>query len=394
MNNSSENECLLSKSDKSWLWHKRLARIHTNHLNKLKSKDLVSGLPNIKFQNNRLCDACVKGKQIRTSFKTKDVVSTNKALDILHMDLFGPSRTASLAGNYYALVIVDDFSRYTWTLFLASKNDAYKAFKKLAKVLHNENENSIKQIRSDHGGEFQNAKFDRFYEKHGITHSYFAPRTPQQNGVVERKNRSLEELARTMLNESNLPKYLWTYVIYTASYVLNKTLIRPILKKTPYELYKGRKPNISHLRVFGCICFILNNGKDNLGKFDPKSDEGIHIGYAINGHAYRVYNKRLLAVEESMHVVFDESDCIVPKSVLDEPGIDDLRTILQKNQSIDLDATNLSVVKESVVNAGLLKEWKTPSDLTLDNVIGKIEKRVSIRNSLTISARQWHLSHM
>ena len=197
-----------------------------------------------------------------------------------------------------------------------------------------------------------------------------------------------------MLNESNLPKYLWTYVIYTASYVLNKTLIRPILKKTPYELYKGRKPNISHLRVFGCICFILNNGKDNLGKFDPKSDEGIHIGYAINGHAYRVYNKRLLAVEESMHVVFDESDCIVPKSVLDEPGIDDLRTILQKNQSIDLDATNLSVVKESVVNAGLLKEWKTPSDLTLDNVIGKIEKRVSIRNSLTISARQWHLSHM
>jgi len=121
-----------------------LAHIHTNHLNKLKSKDLVSGLPNIKFQDSRLCDACVKGKQIRTSFKTKDVVSTNKALDVLHMDLFGPSRTASLAGNLYALVIVDDFSRYTWTLFLNYKNDAYTAFKKMAKVPHNENENSIK----------------------------------------------------------------------------------------------------------------------------------------------------------------------------------------------------------------------------------------------------------
>jgi len=103
---------------------------------------------------------------------------------------------------------------------------------------------------------------------------------------------------------------------------------------------------MSHLRVFGCKCFILNNGKDNLGKFDPKSDEGIPIGYAINGDAYTVYNKRLLTVEESMHVVFDESDCIVPKSVLDEPDIDDLRTILQKNQSNDLDATNPSVVKE------------------------------------------------
>ena len=83
-------------------------------------------------------------------------------------------------------------------------------------------------------------------------------------------------------------------------------MIRHILKKTPYELYKGRKPSISHLRVFGSKCFILNNGKDNLRKFDPKSDEGIHIGYAINGHAYKVYNKRLLVVEESMHLVFDE----------------------------------------------------------------------------------------
>ena len=185
-----------------------------------------------------------------------------------------------------------------------------------------------------------------------------------------------------MLNESNLPKYLWADVVYIASYVLNRTLIRHILKETPYELYKGRKPSISHLKVFGCKCFILNNGKDNLGKFDPKSDEGIHIGYAINGHAYRVYNNRLFVVEESMHVVFDESDCIVPKSVLDQPGIDDLRTILQKNQSIDLDATNSSIVKESVVNARLPKEWKTPRDLTLDNVISKIEKGVSKRNSL------------
>ena len=97
MNNCSENGCLLSKSDKSWLWHRRLAHIHTNQLNKLKSKDLVSSLPNIKFQDNRLCDACVKGKQTGTSFKTKDMISTNKTLDVLHMDLFGPSRTASLA---------------------------------------------------------------------------------------------------------------------------------------------------------------------------------------------------------------------------------------------------------------------------------------------------------
>ena len=149
--------------------------------------------------------------------------------------------------------------------------------------------------------------------------------------------------------------------------MFNRTLIRPIFKKTPYELYRGKKPSISHLRVFGCKCFIPNNGKDNLGKFDPKSDEGIHIGYAINGHTYRVYNKRLLTVEESMHVVFNESDSYLPKFIQDEPGVDYLRTILQKNQSINLDATDTCVVKELVVNTKLPKEWKNPKHLTLDN---------------------------
>jgi len=170
----SVNECFLSKSDESWLCHKRLAHIHTNHLNKLKSKDLVSGLPNIKFQNNKLCDACVKGKQIRTSFKSKDIISTKKPLDVLHMDLFGPSRVASLVGNLYALVIVDVYSRYTWTLFLAYQNDAYKAFKKLANVLQNENGCCVKSIRSDHGVSFKMVSLKGFVKNMGY-HIVFQP---------------------------------------------------------------------------------------------------------------------------------------------------------------------------------------------------------------------------
>jgi len=112
--------------------------------------------------------------------------------------------------------------------------------------------------------------FDKFCEKQGIKHNFSAPRTPQQNGVVERKNRSLEELAKTLLNATDLPKDFWADAVCTTCYVFNRVLIRPILKNTPYELFKGRKPNISHLKVFGCKCFILNNGKNNLGKFDPK----------------------------------------------------------------------------------------------------------------------------
>ena len=123
---------------------------------------------------------------------------------------------------------------------------------------------------------------------------------------MERKNRSLEEEARTLLNETKLPKYFWADAVSTICYTLNKLLIRLILKKTPYELYKGRKPNISHLRVFGCKCFVLNNGKESLGKFDAKADEAIFLGYSLQSKAYRVFSMRTLCAEECVHVVCDE----------------------------------------------------------------------------------------
>jgi len=277
---------------------------------------------------------------VKNSFKVKNVVSSLKPLELLHMDLSGPSRTMSLGGNYYALVIVGDFSRFTWTLFLESKSDAFSTFKKLARRFQNTKNNNIGLIRSDHGGEFQNEKFSKFCEKIGILHNYSAPRTPQQNGVVERKNRSLEELARTMLSESSLPKYFWADAISTSGYVMNRVLIRPILKKTPYELFNGRKKNINHLRVFGCNCFILNNGKENLWKFDEKADNGIFIGYSLNSHAYIIYNKRLMTVEEFVHVVFDEVD---HKSIQISKNSDE-----EDEQNISLEKLDICAEKQPV----------------------------------------------
>jgi len=250
-------------------------------------------------------------------------------------------------------------------------------------VLQNEKKNcNIKSIRNYHGGEFQNERFNRLCEKYGITHSFYAPRTLQQNDVVERNNRSLEVLAMTMLNEYDLPKYFWVEIVYIVVYVLNRTLIRHVLKKTSYELYKGRKPNISHLRVFGCKCFIMNNGKDNLGKSNAKSDEGILIGYALNGHAYRIYNRRLLTVEVSVHVLFYETNNYLLKPVTDELESSDLRIALQKNQLIDSEITDSIPAKEHAINLELPREWRTLRDFTIGNVIGNIEKGVSSINSL------------
>jgi len=114
---SSGAKCLIAKNEDFWLWHRRLSHVHFDLLNKVVSKGLVVGLPKIKFEKDKLCDACQKGKQTRVSFKPKNIFSISKPLELLHLDLFGPSRTKSLGGNYYGFVIVDDFSRFTWTLF-------------------------------------------------------------------------------------------------------------------------------------------------------------------------------------------------------------------------------------------------------------------------------------
>ncbi|KAK2390489.1 putative mitochondrial protein [Trifolium repens] len=394
-------KCLITKNDESWLWHRRMARLNFDLLNRIASKDLVIGLPKIRFSKDHLCDACQMGKQTKASFKSKKFISTTKPLELIHMDLFGPSRTKSLGGNYYGLVIVDDYSRFCWTLFLSSKSDTLSAFKQFAKMIQNKLDLKIISIRSDHGGEFENNNFDKFCSKHGIEHNFSAPRTPQQNGVVERKNRILEELARTML--SGLPKYFWADAISTASYVLNRAIIRPILDKTPYEILKGRKPNLSHLRSFGCKCFILNNGKENLGKFDPKADEGIFLGYSLSSKAYRVYNKRLQIVEESVHVNFDETlpeengkgDFIgtgvdtmdilkdqevggsdqpsteVPKEKDDDPS--------PSNKDKDDGGSSSSKNHHKQRGAGLAKEWRTLKDHPIDKVLGDISKGVATR---------------
>ncbi|KAL4384369.1 hypothetical protein GQ457_15G012400 [Hibiscus cannabinus] len=284
------NACFVAYDEHdSWLWHRKLGHASMSVIEKLVSKNLV------------------RGKHHRVSFKPINDVSTNRVLQPIHMDLFGPIRTISLGGKSYAFVLVDDFSRYTWVLFLSTNDEALEKFITFSKIAQNDVGQNISHIRSDHGTEFQNLGFEDFCNENGISHNFSAPRTPQQNGVVERKNRTLEEMARTMLCENNLPKYFWAEATNTSCYIINRLMIRPILNKTPYEILKNKRPNIGYFHPFGCKCFVLNNGKENLGKFDAKSDEAIFLGYSLNSKAYRVFNKRTLVVEESIHVVFDDN---------------------------------------------------------------------------------------
>ena len=152
-----------------------------------------------------------------------------------------------------------------------------------------------------------------------INHNFSAPRSPQQNGVAERKNRTLIEMARTILIDADLPHSYWVEAVSTTCFIINRVHIRPLLKKTSYELWKDRKPNIAYFHTFGCKCFVLNNEKDDLGKFNYKSDESIFLGYSSSSKTYRVYDKRTYTVEESIHVTFDESNTRLRKvDFLDE----------------------------------------------------------------------------
>ncbi|KAI3681374.1 hypothetical protein L6452_36168 [Arctium lappa] len=299
--------CLLSKASmkQSWLWHRRLSHLTFRYINDLVNGELVKGLPELKYEREHLCAACEKGKMKRAPHKPNPEPSTNAPLELLHMDLCGPMHTQSLGGKKYILVIVDDYSRYTWVKFLRSKDETPDVLITFLKTTQVNLQKPVKILRTDNGTEFKNKKVEEYLESVGISHQYSAARTPQENGVVERRNRTVVEAARTMLSHSNLPLFLWAEVVSTACYTQNRSMIHRRFKKTPYALINNRTPTIKYFHIFGCKCFVLND-RENLNKFSAKADEGIFIGYSSTTTAYRVYLKKTKTVIESVNVTFDE----------------------------------------------------------------------------------------
>nr|GFB24793.1 hypothetical protein [Tanacetum cinerariifolium] len=239
-------------------------------------KDAVIGLPKLKYVKDQLCLSCEFSKAKRSSFKSKAIPSSKGRLNLLHMDLCGPMRVASINGKKYILVIVDDYSRYTWTLFLRSKEE-----------------------------------------------------TPE-NGVVERRNRTLVEAARTMLSASKLPLFFWAEAIATACYTQNRSMIIP--DKTPYHIINDRKPSIKYLHIFCCICYLTRDG-ENLDKMKEKGDPCILVGYSTQSKGYPVYNKRTRMIVESNHILFDEIKGVLETSVANHTS----GLIPQRPKALDYD---------------------------------------------------------
>ncbi|GJR04600.1 putative ribonuclease H-like domain-containing protein [Tanacetum coccineum] len=275
---SSTPICFMAKASptQAWLWHRRLSHLNFDYITLLSKKEVVNGLPKLKYVKDQLCSSCEMSKAKRSSFKTKAVPSSKGRLNLLHMDLCGPMRDETPE-------VLKDF------LMMIQRNLQ-------AQVI---------TVRTDRGTEFLNKTLHAYFKEEGIEHQTSTPRTPKQNGVVKRRNRTLVEAARMMLSASKLPLSFWAKAVATACYTQNRSIIISTHGKTAYHIINDRKPSIKHLHIFGCICYITRDG-ENLDKMKEKGDPCVMVGYSTQSKGYRVYNKRTRLIVESIHIKFDE----------------------------------------------------------------------------------------
>nr|GEZ57274.1 retrovirus-related Pol polyprotein from transposon TNT 1-94 [Tanacetum cinerariifolium] len=258
--------CLLSKASKtkSWLWHRRLSHLNFGAINHLARQGLVRGLPKLKFEKDHLCSACAMGKSTKKSHKPKSKDTNREKLYLFHMDLCGPMRVKSVNRKKYILVIVDDYSRFTWVKFLRSKDEALDFISKFLKMIQVRQKVPVCRIRTDNRTEFVNQTLREYYEEVGISHETSIVRSPQQNGVVERRNRTLIEAAHTI---------------------------------------------------------------ENLGKLQPKADIGIFIGYASTKKTFWIYNRRTKRIVETIHVDFDELMAMASEQSSSGPALNEMTLV-------------------------------------------------------------------
>jgi transposase InsO family protein len=298
-------KCFLGKEDESWLWHRRMGHMNFDNLFKVNKRELVREMPQITKPTNTLCKHCQQGKQTKTRFKSKEY-STTRPLEIVHIDLVGPTTTNVLKDEKYFMLLVDDYTRITAVCFLKNKSEAFENFKIYKEMVENEMDSRIKCLRSDNGGEFTSKEFMYYCSSHGIKKQFFVARTPQHNGVVERKNKTIQEMARTMLMDYKLTDIFWTQAVHTTVHIQNRVMLKNNTDKTPYELWKGRPANVKHFQVFGSKCYIKRQD-DRMRKFESRVDKGILVGYLSTRKSYKCYNLILNKVVESINVTIDET---------------------------------------------------------------------------------------
>ena len=306
MNSSVEAAAIAENSGHEELWHRRYGHLGLQYMKKLASEDMVLGLDCDMKGTIGVCEPCVQGKHHRKSFPTDGGKRGDRVLALVHTDVCGKINTKSLSGCEYFMTFIDDKTRFTWVYMLKRKSQAFDKFLEWKAMAEKSTGEKLKTLRSDNGGEYLSSDFQKYLLQEGIVHQRTVPKTPEQNGVAERINRTIVETARCMLTEAKLPYKFWAEAVSTAVFLRNRSPTVSVKGMTPQESLTGEKPGVKMLRVFGCLAFA-HVPKDEREKLDPKARRCVMLGYSTTSKGYRLYDVQNNKVILSRDVIFDES---------------------------------------------------------------------------------------
>ncbi|KAG9446485.1 hypothetical protein H6P81_012613 [Aristolochia fimbriata] len=350
------------KDDKASLWHRRLGHLSESRMRILHSKKVLTGITNICFD---FCEDCVLGKQKRVSFNKDGREKKSNKLDLVHTDVWGPAQGKSFGGNLYFVIFIDDYSRKTWIYTLKKKSNVFNMFKYWLARVENETGSRLKCLLSDNGGEFCNKEFDSYCAKRGIRRIKTVPRTPQQNGVAERMNRTILERARSMRIHAGLPLHLWGATVDTAVYLINRSPSSALDGRIPEDVWAGKNVDYSFLKIFGCIAYA-HIDREVRKKLDPKSTKCVFLGYGGDEYGYRLWdfdNNKVVPSEGEQQIETEQEN----ESQGEQSSIDDGELHEYSNAQTDFD--DLEIPQEEIVTSGLRRSTRVRKPVQKLNLI-------------------------
>ena len=312
----------ISHDNDTYLWHLRLGHINLNRIERLVKDGLLREL---NVSTLPVCESCLEGKMTKRPFKTKGQ-RAKEPLELIHSDVCCPMNVQARGGYEYFVTFIDDYSRYGYVYLMHKKSETFGKFKEFFAEVEKQLGKTVKTLRSDRGGEYLDNEFKDFLIEHGILSQLTAPGTPQQNGVAERRNRTLLDMMRSIFSYSSLPTTFWGYALQTAVYILNVVPSKSV-PKTPLELWNGRKPSLRHFRIWGCPAHVL---KGKTEKLESRSELCLFVGYpkeTRGGLFYSPSEKKVFVSTNATFLEYDYMNNYKPRSkiVIEELLSDEIR---------------------------------------------------------------------
>lgn len=293
------------QSDQQMLWHRRMGHLGMNNLKLLRDK-MATGVRFPNTRNKLECISCVIGKQTKQPFKKSIATRAEEVLGLVHSDVCGPMKVPSVSNNLYFLTFIDDLTRKTFVYLLKHKSEVFDKFMEFKAFAENQTGKKIRILRSDNGNEYVNKRMDDYLKQNGIQHQLTVEYTPEQNGVAERANRTICEKARTMLQESGLPRRFWGEAVHHAVFLKNRSPTIAVKGMTPEEKWSGKKCDLSLVKTFGCKAF-MHIPEQKRTKWDARSTELIYTGFCDDAKAYRLVDPITGKMFKARNVVFFEN---------------------------------------------------------------------------------------